>query len=190
MAAAVAAGFVLGAAACGLAAARWAQRPAPSRRRRRRAAGASAPAAADDDGSEEEGEEDESDESDDDAALASARGPHKMVLVVRTDLKMTKGKIAAQCCHGAIGAYELAAELSPEALRRWERSGCAKVALQVSTEAELLAVHRAARAKRLPHYLVVDAGRTQVEAGSRTVCAVGPAHVDAVDAVTGALRLL
>lgn len=132
----------------------------------------------------EDGESDESDESGDDS------GPHKMVLVVRTDLKMTKGKIAAQCCHGAIGAYQLAAEVSPDALRRWERSGCAKVALQVATDAELLAVYRAARQHRLPHYLVVDAGRTQIEAGSKTVCAVGPGPVAAIDAVTGGLRLL
>jgi PTH2 family peptidyl-tRNA hydrolase len=113
-----------------------------------------------------------------------------MVLVVRTDLKMTKGKIAAQCCHGAIGAYQQAAEVAPIALRRWERSGCAKVALQVGSEAELIAVYRAVRAHRLPCYLVVDAGRTQIEAGSKTVCAIGPAPVDAINAVTGELKLL
>ena len=30
----------------------------------------------------------------------------KQVMVVRTDLKMGKGKIAAQCCHGSIGAIK------------------------------------------------------------------------------------
>ena len=30
----------------------------------------------------------------------------KQVMIVRTDLKMGKGKIAAQCCHGSIGAYK------------------------------------------------------------------------------------
>ncbi|KAG8459871.1 hypothetical protein KFE25_014434 [Diacronema lutheri] len=113
-----------------------------------------------------------------------------MVLVVRTDLRMTKGKIAAQCCHGALGAYQLAAQTSPNALARWERSGCAKVALQVGSDAELIAVYRAARLHHLPHYLVVDAGRTQIEPGSKTVCAVGPAAVSAIDAITGALKLL
>ena len=29
----------------------------------------------------------------------------KMVLVVRTDLEMTKGKAAAQCCHACLAAY-------------------------------------------------------------------------------------
>ena len=32
----------------------------------------------------------------------------KQVMVVRTDIKMGKGKIAAQCCHAAIGAYKQA----------------------------------------------------------------------------------
>ena len=31
----------------------------------------------------------------------------KQVMVVRTDIKMGKGKIAAQCCHAAIGAGSL-----------------------------------------------------------------------------------
>ncbi len=30
----------------------------------------------------------------------------KMVLVVRTDLEMGKGKAAAQCCHACLAAYE------------------------------------------------------------------------------------
>ena len=29
--------------------------------------------------------------------------PYKMVLVIRSDLDMTAGKIAAQCCHATLG---------------------------------------------------------------------------------------
>lgn len=39
-------------------------------------------------------------------------------------------------------------------------------------------------------YLVVDAGRTQIAAGSKTVLAIGPAPKSQIDAVTGHLRLL
>lgn len=42
----------------------------------------------------------------------------------------------------------------------------------------------------LPTHVVRDAGRTEVEPGSITVLAVGPAPAEAIDAVTGALRLL
>lgn len=38
-------------------------------------------------------------------------GPCKMVFVVRADLKMGKGKVAAQCGHAALGAYEQAMEV-------------------------------------------------------------------------------
>ena len=40
----------------------------------------------------------------------------KQVMIVRTDLKMGKGKIAAQCCHAAIGAYKNA---DKEKVRKW-----------------------------------------------------------------------
>ena len=35
----------------------------------------------------------------------SSSGEMKMVLVVRSDLKMGKGKIGAQCGHAVLGAY-------------------------------------------------------------------------------------
>lgn len=39
-------------------------------------------------------------------------------------------------------------------------------------------------------YLVADAGRTQIAAGSRTVLAIGPAPVSAFEEITGHLKLL
>jgi len=42
------------------------------------------------------------------------------VLVVRTDLKMRKGKIAAQCGHATLGCYKRAQK---GALKRWMRHG-------------------------------------------------------------------
>ena len=41
----------------------------------------------------------------------------KQVMVVRTDLKMRKGKIAAQCCHGAVGAYK---KSPADKIKKWE----------------------------------------------------------------------
>ena len=46
-----------------------------------------------------------SDDHEHDGVLASVAGDVKMVLCVRTDLKMTKGKIAAQCGHASLGMY-------------------------------------------------------------------------------------
>ena len=52
------------------------------------------------------------------------------------------------------------------------------------------AIHRQVRATRLPHYLVYDAGKTQIPAGSQTVLAIGPGLIEELDALTGTLRLL
>lgn len=42
----------------------------------------------------------------------------------------------------------------------------------------------------LPTFVVADAGRTQVSAGSKTVLAIGPGPKSLVDSVTGKQRLL
>ena len=44
--------------------------------------------------------------------------------------------------------------------------------------------------KDIPIYLVEDAGRTQIEAGSRTVLGLGPAPVHVFDGVTSHLKLM
>ncbi|XP_017046647.1 probable peptidyl-tRNA hydrolase 2 [Drosophila ficusphila] len=114
----------------------------------------------------------------------------KMVLVVRNDLKMGKGKIAAQCGHGAVGAYQRAVARTPRLLRAWENCGCAKIAVRVESEAELMAIKKAAERQQLNTCLIRDAGRTQIEANSKTVLAVGPAAAVDIDRVTGHLKLL
>ena len=51
-------------------------------------------------------------------AASSNNGPTKMVLVVRTDLKMGKGKACAQCAHAAVAAFKKARSSCPDILRR------------------------------------------------------------------------
>jgi peptidyl-tRNA hydrolase, PTH2 family len=116
-------------------------------------------------------------------AALLARQDMKMVLVVNTDLKMKKGKIAAQCCHAAVGVLEDIDEDDPDLLA-WQRWGCAKVALKCGFE-DMKRVSALAAADGLPSYIVCDAGRTQIPAGSETVCAIGPAEVGRIDKITG-----
>lgn len=52
------------------------------------------------------------------------------------------------------------------------------------------ALRKAAKKSGLPYYLVCDAGKTQIPAGSHTVLAIGPGLIEEVDALTGDLRLL
>ncbi|RMJ25631.1 hypothetical protein PHISP_03503 [Aspergillus sp. HF37] len=147
---------------------------------------------------EDEDEEDEADSEDEDEGdggeLASFKDnvdEVKLVLVVRTDLGMTKGKIAAQCSHATLACYKNFLTHAPDSpiLRRWEREGQAKIALQIKSEDELALLQAQAMSLGLCARVVHDAGRTQIASGSRTVLGVlGPKSV--VDAVTGELKLL
>ncbi|KAL6291826.1 hypothetical protein ACE6H2_009336 [Prunus campanulata] len=101
--------------------------------------------------------------------LADILQDFKMVLVVRNDLKMGKGKIAAQC--------------------RWEMCAQPKVVVKIESEEDLLVLQERAKSLKLPTHITIDAGRTQIAPNSRTVMAIlGP--IEVVDDVTGGLKLL
>ena len=120
-------------------------------------------------------------------------GNLKQVYLVRTDLDMGKGKIAAQCCHAAVKAYRDLSSMSggaADALRRWEREGSRKVVVKVSSEEELTSIINGARLKGLYATTIRDAGKTQVAAFSMTVGVVGPANDKEIDEISGHLKLL
>jgi len=117
-------------------------------------------------------------------------GPLKLALVVNAALAMGKGKVGAQCAHGAVLALLAARGAAAAWAAAWARDGQAKIVLRAPGEAELLALAAAARAAGLPSALVRDAGHTQVPRGALTVAAIGPAPAGEVDRVTGALKLL
>lgn len=101
------------------------------------------------------------------------------------------GKIAAQCSHATLACYKYFLAYDPDSpiLRRWEREGQAKIALQVKSEDELELLQAQAISLGLCARVIHDAGRTQIASGSRTVLGIlGPKSV--VDAVTGELKLL
>lgn len=74
-------------------------------------------------------------------------------------------------------------------LQRWRRAGEKTVVVGVNSEAQLLELEKQALSLSLPMYLVRDAGRTEIDAGSSTVLGIG-GPADVVDQVTGKLRLL
>ena len=111
----------------------------------------------------------------------------KQVMIVRTDLKMGKGKIAAQCCHASIGAYKKA---DPRKVRKWENEAYAKVVLKVGSLEELMQLKNEAIKHNVNHYLVTDAGRTQIPSSTITVLGLGPDEDEVIDKFTGDLKLL
>jgi PTH2 family peptidyl-tRNA hydrolase len=112
----------------------------------------------------------------------------KLVLVMRADLGMGRGKIAAQAAHAAVAAA-LACYGSGD-FAAWIRDGQPKVVLRAASGEQLEEIARQARAAGLPVEVIRDAGRTQLASGTLTCCAVGPAGESRIDAVTGELPLL
>ncbi len=111
----------------------------------------------------------------------------KQVIVLRTDLGMSTGKLIAQACHASLGAYKNA---SSGARNEWEASGQTMVAVQIEGEDDLMKRFRQARAEDVPGYIVKDAGRTELEPGTVTALGLGPADDAAVDKVTKDLKLM
>ncbi|KAJ7997111.1 hypothetical protein DPEC_G00225550 [Dallia pectoralis] len=123
------------------------------------------------------------------ASVMGEGGEFKMIIVVRSDLKMGKGKVAAQCAHAAVSAYKQVQRRNPDLLKQWEYCGQPKVVVKAPDEDCLLELLTHAKDVGLPVSLIQDAGRTQIAPGSRTVLGIGPGPADLIDKVTGHLKL-
>lgn len=120
--------------------------------------------------------------------------PTKLALVVRGDLKMSKGKTAAQCAHAAVicvqDSQESNNERHRELLQSWLAMGQPKIVLKVDNYEELMKLQEESSRKGVTAALVQDAGRTQLAAGTATVLGIGPDTVENIDKLVGHLKLL
>jgi PTH2 family peptidyl-tRNA hydrolase len=115
---------------------------------------------------------------------------YKLVVAVRRDLDMGKGKIAVQVGHASITAAEETRRHHPEWWKAWYNEGQCKVVVKVNSEADLTDLKQQADDIGLPSAIVQDRGLTQVEPGTATCVGIGPAPSDLVDKITGTLPLL
>ena len=111
----------------------------------------------------------------------------KQIIIVNESLKLPRGKLAAQVAHAAVAAFLKA---SDEAKRRWLAQGMPKVVLKSETADEIMQFEEAAKKRGIPAYLVSDAGRTVVPAGTITCLGLGPASAKELDELTGELKLV
>jgi PTH2 family peptidyl-tRNA hydrolase len=114
----------------------------------------------------------------------------KQVIAVRTDLKMGKGKLAAQVGHAAVSAAEEAKGKHCDWWEAWLKEGQCKVTVKVKSLKALLTLQRVAAQMKLPYSLIVDRGLTQLPSGTATCLGIGPAPSAQVDKITGELPLL
>jgi PTH2 family peptidyl-tRNA hydrolase len=139
----------------------------------------------------------------------------KQVIVVRKDLNMRKGKIAAQVAHASMKVLLDIAKKQQDthnvkfdtcstnrkriifeyekdsAWDVWINGNFAKICVYVESEAALDEVYKKAIDSGLPAALVVDSGKTEFHGvPTKTCCAIGPAWKEEIDLITGNLSLL
>ena len=129
----------------------------------------------------------------------------KQVIVVRKDLNMRKGKIAAQSCHASLKIFfdrmeryynsldmetdTFMCHMTPDMVE-WKEGAFTKICLYVNSEEELLDIVRLSKQAGLPTALITDSGKTEFNGvPTNTCCAIGPAMASKIDVITGELNL-
>tara|TARA_Y100000310_G_scaffold153608_2_gene153034 strand:+ start:4763 stop:5107 length:345 start_codon:yes stop_codon:yes gene_type:complete len=112
---------------------------------------------------------------------------YKQVILVRSDLKLPKGKLASQASHASV---EAALKSDKDKIDIWKKDGSKKVVLKVSGEKELFKYNQKAKDAGFKTSIIRDAGRTVVEPGTLTCAGIGPDDEDDIDKVTGKLKML
>ncbi len=112
---------------------------------------------------------------------------YKQVILVRKDLKLPAGKLAAQAAHASL---EAALKSSRSVMDEWRHAGAKKVVLKVDSLEELHRYKSLAEMEKLVTALITDAGHTTVPSGTVTCLGIGPGKEEKIDRVTGKLKML
>lgn len=112
---------------------------------------------------------------------------YKQVILVRQDLKLPKGKLAAQAAHASV---EAVLRSDKKLVTSWRTEGMAKIVLKVKDEKELLSYLQQAKDAELTTALITDAGKTVIAPGTRTCVGIGPDTEEKIDEITAKLALL
>ena len=118
----------------------------------------------------------------------------KMVFLVRQDLKMKAGKIAAQVAHAALGLYDDIIfgnnQYQQEALDFWVTYGQKKIVLKVPNLETMNNALNQCKQANIANCLITDAGCTQIPPGSKTVLGIGPDKSEKINKITGTFKLM
>lgn len=125
----------------------------------------------------------------------------KQVIVVRKDLNMRKGKIAAQVAHASMkfitdnyapkDRIDILSTYLTDAEQTWLSNGFAKIVVSVDSEKELGDLISTARSAGIKVCPIIDSGKTEFHGISTLTCAAfGPDESEKLDPVTGELTLL
>ena len=115
---------------------------------------------------------------------------YKLVIAVRSDLDLSRGKLAVQVAHAAVMAALEAKAHHRKWFAEWIAEGQKKVVVKGGALPELRSLQSKARSMHLPTALVEDAGLTELPPGTVTCVGIGPGPNSIVDQVTGHLPLM
>jgi PTH2 family peptidyl-tRNA hydrolase len=122
-------------------------------------------------------------------AVRKGEMEYKLVIVIRDDLKMSAGKLAAQVAHAAVSCALEAKAKKTKWFSEWYKEGQRKVVLRVKDIHELRSLKELAARAGLPVALIEDAGLTELPPNTTTCLGIGPAPENAIDSITGSLPL-
>ena len=132
----------------------------------------------------------------------------KQVIVMRKDLKMRKGKMAAQAAHASMkvffdrmervedsdidSATGIAYKVTPtNEMIMWMEGAFTKVVVGCDSENEIYALQKLATELEIPNAVIVDNGLTEFHGEKTVTCiAIGPADAEKIDPLTGGFSLL
>ena len=112
---------------------------------------------------------------------------YKQVILARDDLKLPKGKLAAQVAHACV---EAVLRSDKEMVKSWRAEGMKKIVLKVKDLKEMKRYMQLAKDAGIVTALITDAGHTVVAPGTETCCAIGPAVEEDIDAITAELKMM
>lgn len=115
------------------------------------------------------------------------KGEFKQVIVVNNNIKMSKGKLAAQVAHASVLSM---LESSEAIVAGWLDNSFPKIVLKVDSVSDLLALKSKCEKEKVPCAIVIDEGRTELSNGTITCLGIGPSFNEIIDEITGELELL
>lgn len=126
---------------------------------------------------------------------------YKQVIVVRKDLNMRKGKLAAQVAHASVGSLTKFMYKNDEYMNiyipkdtpmySWLKGRFVKIVVSCDSELELFTIKSSAEAEGLLTVLITDAGLTEFDGVPTNTClAIGPDEEEKINKITSHLKLL
>ena len=113
----------------------------------------------------------------------------KQVIIMRSDLEMSRGKAVAQGAHASLMSYFQAEKMNKQIAKEWLDTGEKKIVLKVMDEEALTKLYKAFEFKKIPCALVSDAGLTQLPPGTKTALGIGPWMESEIDMFTKGFKL-